>query len=36
MAIKEEFENGPCSESGLVQNILDYGIAACKENEKIL
>lgn len=25
---KEEFENGPCSESGLVQNILDYGIAA--------
>ncbi len=25
---KEEFEDGPCSESGLVQNILDYGIAA--------
>jgi hypothetical protein len=25
---KEEFEDGPCSESGLVQNILGYGIAA--------
>ena len=25
---KEEFEDGPCSESGLVQNILSYGIAA--------
>jgi predicted nucleotidyltransferase len=25
---KEEFEHGPCSESGLVQNILGYGIAA--------
>jgi predicted nucleotidyltransferase len=25
---KEEFEDGPCSESGLVQNILNYGIAA--------
>ena len=25
---REEFEKGPCSESGLVQNILDYGIAA--------
>ena len=25
---KEEFEEGPCSESGLVQNILGYGIAA--------
>ena len=25
---KEEFEDGPCSESALVQNILDYGIAA--------
>ena len=25
---KNEFEKGPCSESGLVQNILDYGIAA--------
>ena len=25
---KEEFEDGPCAESGLVQNILDYGIAA--------
>jgi len=24
----EEFEDGPCSESGLVQNILGYGIAA--------
>ncbi len=24
----EEFEDGPCSESGLVQNILAYGIAA--------
>ncbi len=26
--LKEEFEEGPCSESRLVQNILDYGIAA--------
>ena len=25
---KEEFEDGPCSESALVQNILDCGIAA--------
>lgn len=25
---KEEFEDGPCSESGLVQNVLGYGIAA--------
>jgi predicted nucleotidyltransferase len=25
---KEEFENGPCAESGLVRNILGYGIAA--------
>jgi len=25
---KKEFEAGPCSESGLVQNILIYGIAA--------
>ena len=25
---KEEFENGPCPESGLVQNILEYGIAS--------
>jgi hypothetical protein len=25
---KEEFEDGPCSKSGLVQNILGYGIAA--------
>ena len=25
---REEFEDGPCSESGLVQNILKYGIAA--------
>ena len=25
---KEEFEDGPCSESGLVQNILGYGVAA--------
>ncbi len=25
---KEEFEDGPCSESGLVQTILGYGIAA--------
>ena len=25
---KEEFEDGPCSESGLVQSILGYGIAA--------
>jgi predicted nucleotidyltransferase len=25
---REEFEKGPCSESGLVQNILGYGIAA--------
>ena len=25
---REEFEDGPCSESGLVQNILIYGIAA--------
>ena len=24
---KEEFENGPCAESGLVRNILGYGIA---------
>ncbi|MEJ2166743.1 MAG: hypothetical protein P8X90_14540 [Desulfobacterales bacterium] len=25
---REEFEKGPCSESGLVQNIFGYGIAA--------
>ena len=25
---KEEFEDGPCAESGLVRNILNYGIAA--------
>lgn len=25
---KIEFEDGPCSKSGLVQNILDYGVAA--------
>jgi len=25
---RKEFEDGPCSESGLVQNILGYGIAA--------
>jgi len=25
---KEEFEDGPCSQSGLVQNILGYGIVA--------
>ena len=25
---KQEFEAGPCSESGLVRNILGYGIAA--------
>jgi predicted nucleotidyltransferase len=25
---KEEFEVGPCAESGLVRNILEYGIAA--------
>ena len=31
---KEEFEDGPCSESGLVRNILEYGIAAWKGNEK--
>jgi predicted nucleotidyltransferase len=25
---RQEFEDGPCSESGLVRNILDFGIAA--------